>query len=553
MLRSIDLMVISYAGAHVLDPMLPGEQQDRKYLHIHGRKMSYDTEIQPDKSTVIITQRKLKCLDGFFGGQKLWIFHIESIKPNEELSLYLLTYPDDFADIWGPMWKIVPSEDSQDVLRYDLENGSIVRSQTPAGGWEMKTYTDELNCHWISNHDLKIWETHNDSLETLMTSEEADQLVCLLIGASNKIRLVENSEICFCDSSRLKTFLNNRGYLRTAETSKTRRNVDAETFAATVGSGSPGVSFGYSRSTKVIAGKTFKECLLKRWLHEKTRCNPYILLQYRGIEISQCTSHSRRIRLVDLLGTKTMMMWFRTINPIKSSEAGARIEEMLKSDQSQLVECYVKEPAMRETIGDLVGACLDVLSETGCTAESSTALSAFWMFGNEEHLVGYPPKQFKWSGLVQDSDSGCAFVVLEDKCLILSRGRGCQHRSGKPRTSNEQYGSFLETSLIINDQKRLPAGLALCRGNKSDQRAWWSLKDVENGSFRIGDHGSLKVIKPISDRHLLVRWSDERSFVSGSRALAARILSSDPAKFHREFISIAADPNFAPIPIFVVS
>jgi hypothetical protein len=189
---------------------------------------------------------------------------------------------------------------------------------------------------------------------------------------------------------------------------------------------------------------------------------------------------------------------------------------------------------MRESIGDLVGACLNVLFETGSTTESATALSAFWMFANDEHLIGYPPKRFEWSGLVQDSDSSCAFVVLEEKCLIFSLGRGCQYPSGNSQRS-EQFGSLFETRLIINDQLKLPEGLVLRRRSKP---ARWSVRYVEKGSFRIGDHGSLKVTRPISDRHLLLRWSNEFSLVSSGRALAARVLSSEPAKFHLECMII---------------
>jgi hypothetical protein len=542
--RSLDLMIISYAGAHALEPMLPGEQRDWRYLHINGRKISYDTEIQANKGAVILARRKPKCLDGFFGCQKLWVFHSDN-NPNDQLSLYISAGPDEFADIWGPMWEVSTARDSAAVLRYDLEKGSIVPSQTPPGGWDVRLLPHEVPCHWMSNHDLRIWEMDNAPHEppTILKNRR------LVIGGSHQIHLIENTKVCHHDSARLKTDLSNSGYLRTPGTSKARRKTDAETFSATVGSGSPGVVFGYSRSTKIIAGRSWKESLLKRWIHEKTTRNPYTLLQYRGIEISQCTSHSRRIRLVDVLGTKTMMRWLSTINPVTISEAAVRIDQMLRSCPTQLVECYINDPAMRENIGDLVGACLNVLFETGCTAESATALSAFWMFANDEHLIGYPPKRFEWSGLVQDTDSSCAFVVLEEKCLIFCLGRGCQYPSGNSQRS-DQFGSLFETRLIINDQIKLPEGLVLLRRNKS---ARWSVRYIEKGSFRIGDHGSLKVTKPMSDRHLLLRWSNEFSLISSGRGLAARILSSEPAKFHREYISVDAERNLAPICIFVAS
>lgn len=443
------------------------------------------------------------------------------------------------------MWEISTSKDSKAVLRYDLEKGSIVPSQTPPGGWDIRLYTHDVPCHWISNHDLRIWEMDNASheLPTILKNST------LVIGGSHQIRLIENTNICHHDAARLKTNLSNSGYLRTPGTSKAHRKTDAETFSATVGSGSPGVVFGYSRSTKIIAGRSWKESLLKRWIHEKTTRNPHTLLQYRGIEISQCTSHSRRIRLVDVLGTKTMMRWFSAISAVKIPEAAVRIDQMLRSNPAQLVECYINEPAMRENIGDLVGACLNVLFETGCTAESATALSAFWMFANDEHLIEYPRKKFEWSGLVHDTDHSCAFFVLEEKCLIFCRGRGCQYPSGNSQRSN-QIGSVFETLLIINDQIKLPEGLVLRRRDKSVR---WSVRYVEKGSFRIGNHGSLKIIKSMSDRHLLLRWSNEFSFISRGRGLATRVLSSEPAKFHREIISVHADRNLAPIRIFVTS
>jgi hypothetical protein len=542
-LRALDLMIISYAGAHTLEPMLPGEQQDWRYLHINGRNISYDTENHTNEGSIIATRRKPKCLDGFFSGQKLWVFHT-GYQPNDQVSLYISAYKKVFADIWGPMWEISTSRNPEAVLRYDLEKGSIVPSQTPPGGWDIVLYTYEIPCHWISNHDLSIWEAANAAREPPTMNKNWS----LVIGGSHQIRLIENIKLCHCDSARLKTDFSNSGYLRTPGTSEARRKTDAETFSATIGSGAPGVVFGYSRSTKIIAGRSWKESLLKRWTHEKTTRNPHTLMQYRGIEISHCTSHSRRIRLVDVLGTKTMSRWLSTINPVKIPEAAVRIDQMLRSSPAQLVECYINEPAMREDIGDLVGACLNILFETGCTAESATMLSAFWMFANDEFLIKYPPNQFEWSGLVQDSDSNCAFVVLEEKCLIFSLGRGCQYPSSDSQGSN-QFDPIFETRLIINDQIKLPEGLVLHRSSKSSR---WKVGHIKKGYFRIGDNGSLKVTSPISNRHLLLRWSNELPFISSGRSLATRILSSEPAKFHREYISDDADRNLAPVRIFVI-
>lgn len=213
-LRTLDLIILSYAGAHIGDfDDSPSRVGPRREFFKIAASNNFQKRMPcvAQKGSVTLARRMLKCLSGFFANQKAWVFHEETVDPRSNTSLLLSTTPDDFADIWGPMWRIKDPETPFGILRYDLENGSIIPSELKQGSHDTDVVVDveESLCHWVSDSDLRESEASSSSCH-LSTSISNPRL---LIGAKKKIRLKENEEKCDCNAAKITKQLRNADYL----------------------------------------------------------------------------------------------------------------------------------------------------------------------------------------------------------------------------------------------------------------------------------------------------------------------------------------------------
>lgn len=463
MLRTLDLMVISYAGAHVLDPMLPGEGEKWKCLYVNGRETPNDTEtIFRFSHDTTFGRRKLKCLDGYFGGQELWICHDLRNYPEDGLfSVY--AHPETFSDIWGPMYQIAPSGGSEEILRYDLENGSIIPTRDMPDEPRARQLPNMIHCHWISHHDLmkedpKIYGRLRISkgpippdYALLIGADEGDPIPCGCDG----------DDQCGCHSTRLWKTLNDKRYLDKLGVYEASWTKDTKSVSVNAGIQHAPASavIGLSQTSKRIPGRTEREATMKRWQHGEDGRNPYIMFRYQGIEISQCSYHSRRVRLIDLLGTQTMRQWWNIYKSEIAETANERkkIAKMLELNPLDLVECYQEEAdndeaddqnkRMRECIRKLFGRFFEVLNDTGQPVDSKT-LSALWWCESEGRLVKFPPGEFGWSRLGRDS-----YVVLEQRCLIFKHAQMWYHPKRGTLPSQKVGPLLFQSSLVINEEK----------------------------------------------------------------------------------------------------
>jgi hypothetical protein len=551
-LRVLDLIVLSYSRAHISPPENSADATSslRSFFKISGPQVySMSNPCQPQKGAITLARRTLRCLNGFLDNQQVWVFHGEQIDPRKKRPLFLSASPEDFADIWGPMWKMTNPGDASSILRYDLEHGSII-PLTPSresNDFAADLAIDEELCHWVSDNELRGM---GDVDDIMIISKPR-----LLIGAKRKMRLDENDEDCYCDASCITRELRNSCLLRPVGTAMPRRRVDAEAVTGALGGGITGVQVTYSMTTKVEPGRTFKESLIKRWSHDQQRRNPHVLLKHIAVEMSFCTHNSRRIRLIDLLGTRTILRLIDAIDPIKDQECNAAIKEILNNDPEKLIDSYIEKPEWREDIAGLVSSCLETLCDTGIKRETTERISLFWMYHHEEYIVTLPRSSHRWGGFIQDSVKSCAFVVLEEKCLVIEVGRGCQHVSkrGKGRAA-DKCEPLLESALVVNERLDQPAGLKLMKKGKTKDLSCWDVGKLKRGSiFQMGDLGGLEVIMPLSRTRLLVKWFPKNPFKAGFRELLARIVGKDPELHHMEYDGevITGDP--LPISIFVVA
>jgi len=556
-LRTLDLITLTYASAHVADlddsPSRFGQKRD--FFKIAGRKIYRGRRpCQPQMGAITLARRKLRCLNRFFSGQKVWVFHEATVDPRSNTRLLLSATPEDFADIWGPMWKIKDHEKPSGILRYDLENGSIISSEQSEdiNGYDISLQANEQLCHWLSDSGLRKNELYVSTSNTLYISKPR-----LLVGTKKTVRLRTNKEQCHCTAAGVTKQLRNAGLLRPAGTSRDRKCIDAELVGGQLNGVVIPVSVNYAASIKTTAGRTFKESLIKRWTLERHKRNPFILLQYRAAEMSYCTENSRMIRLLDLLTTTTMSRLIDDLNPVSNIECKEAVKEALEVEPEKIIDLYLEHPEWRDEIGNLVICCLDTLVDTGTTRAMGDPLSVFWMYDHEEYILRYPSRRHRWSGFIKDGDESGTFVVLEEKCLIFKFGQGCRHPPKDARPFSEDTvtdESVFETAIFINDLLDPPAGLKLVKSEIREEPPHWNVKKVAPGSkFPMGSQGILEVIQALPKSTLLVKFIPNNPIKYGVKRFIKSVTDKESALHHFGLGMNNLKGDCPPITVFVVA
>lgn len=561
-LRTLDLIILTYAGAHVadLDDSPSRFGQKRYFFKIAGRKAYRGRRpCPPQIGAITLARRTLRCLDGFFPARKVWVFHEESVNPRSNARLLLSATPEDFADIWGPMWKIKDHENPSGILRYDLENGSIVSSELNRGVNEVgiALEADEDLCHWLSDFDFRRSEPSQSIPSTTFLSKPK-----LLIGAK-RVRLKVNKEKCECTPAGITKQLRNADLLRPSGTSRDRRRIDAETVNIGMSGGITPFQVNYAFTTKTDVGRTFKESLIKRWTLQNHKRNAYVLLKYQAVEMSFCTQNSRRIRLIDLLITQPLSNLIKDIDPIEDVRCKEAVEEALQSEPEKIINLYFEHSEWRKDIGNLVICCLETLLDTGTTKAMGEPLSLFWMHDHEEYIVRYPSRTFRWSGFIRDLDNSSSFVVLEEKCLVFKLGRGCQHpakelKAASQQAATEDCGPVFQTAILINDLLSLPPGLKLVKSETAEgapeEPPHWKVRKLAPGSmFPMGDQGTLEVIKPLPNSTLLAKSIPKNPIKAAVKDFIANFADKRSALHHFEVVTDTLEGDYSPIGVFIIA
>ena len=232
----LDLAVVSYCGAHI-------ERFDEKFLAENLDFAKITTAWTYDRTCVegiMLRRRQLRCLDGFLGGQRVWVLQSQALW-NDHQDLYLSSDIDQLADIWGPLWSVKSSQDSDDILRYDAGPGSILPCAT---GKNMPPLANgEVLCHWFRHDD----EPDDVPTGRLLSSSR------LLIGASTiveqKTSQLKENELCKNHRSTVLQQLRQANCVEELGTRRPTTYVAENQVMAQVGA--YGVALGGSRVYKV--------------------------------------------------------------------------------------------------------------------------------------------------------------------------------------------------------------------------------------------------------------------------------------------------------------
>lgn len=553
-LRVLDLILVSHACSHMGDLvslMSKHTSTARKFQISSKSCIMIDLSVPSEPSSISFSRRTLKCLSGFLCGKQVWVFHGPNTDPMDSDKLFLSTNPDAFADVWGPMWKITNSGKPTEVLRYDLDHGSVVPFSLISRSVDhsVRVEQNEVLCHWIPNSELEQFEKD-------LASTPPPKIIHprLLIGACRH-SVTPNTETCYCNLTDVNNRFVSNGFRRIVGSSPIKWITDSKTMGTTAGgAGVGGPTFQYSHTMKKD-GTPFKEALLKRWKNTPPEWRPWETLLMRvGLQVSVCTCNSRRVRIVDLLAGETMKK-FMAIN---ASDAGApwreSFEEMLRTDPGSLATFQIQNPSGRKAIEQYVTLCLENLMNTGIRSRAHGPFVALWVHDGQLWEIAFPSRYYGWTGFVEDSDSSCSFVVLE-KCLVNEYGLGCCHpREGVRQEDIQRFRNntppVLETFLTISERAELPDGL--CMRQRGNGMQYWSVGDLRDRThcLKLGKRGKLEGESFRSKRYgrhskkvLTGKWSSEGPLAASTRVLSALFTTPE---IHTEHSSYSMDSQFSP-------
>ena len=538
--NTLDLAVASYVGAHL-------DRFDEKYL---GEDVAVIDVLGPfallRKSqipSIKLRRCQLQCLDTFHKSQHVWVFSSSDWEPRARL--LLSTKIEEFADIWGPLWKVVNPKPPNLYSRYAVGNGYIYK-------WKPHEPTtslleNETLCHWIANCTIECNPQDSSSTEQLDFPDRIDEGFdgneTLLVGAvaAGSERLVSNGS-CTLDYSRIRPVLCENGSVRMLGVVEQQTYQDSETYQLQVGHS--GISASASRQYK-RRGQFLKQALVELWTTTRELRGPGLLQDYYGIEISLCTQNAQRVQLGRILGFDSMRQHLGSF-PWTSEKAKQEFFDALRrfrEDSNALQQFWDMHPLYREDFGQAVRVCLEALEKTGINHRGQLGVFISSNVTARPELITIKPETHSWIGLLKDSEDSCSMTVIGDECLEFRHEDGAKcHEPGR---------SVLRTALVINRRDK-PSGIKRKTYNGEIAGNWrrrWSIRDMDIGlELKLGTHGILRVQSHLPDATLLMDWR-------GSDIITRMKMYFDKGKPHREWLEdIQQDKrDFRPVPLFVMA
>jgi hypothetical protein len=256
--------------------------------------------------------------------------------------------------------------------------------------------------------------------------------------------------------------------------------------------------------------------------------------------MSYCSLNARRTTLFNLLRTKDMMKYLRTL-AWEDDECVMRVLEILQNETTQdLRQLYLRCHEWRKDIRKLILHALCILAK--CTVDESThELSIPWISENADCSVTFYKSDISWTGFLQDTRDSSTFGLLSNKCLSFKQpgGRICGQHSGSP---------VLQTSLRVN--KSMAENFMHLKQYGSGEY-YWSIAAIRKKlRFPLGSQGNLTVVCLVGKRAaLLMEWSSEAE----TKTFVKRALRWNGGKHHQEFIRANWNAKDRPIHIFIMA
>jgi hypothetical protein len=519
-LQIMDVALTTHMSAHVCQDQSTLLQSTRSELRLPLNGL------EPlDRPVLVFEQRKLACLSGLTGSRTVWVFHTSDQTVEEPL--YLSASVEEFALVWGPVWKAALGKDESTFKQYNVGGGSIIPWKYEDGVHPPLKDNERL-CHWMRLEDddrAADWSDSTDGSEQILADERPDIVVGekafmgserLLVGARRSPKLMWSS--CECSIQDFKETMKGSHRLHPLRSRGLFRYVDARAAGVTVGS--HGVQLTGTATWKTDKGQTMKEGFLEEWENNPQSWDPRDLEDFRGILVSFCTMNARRVRLVELLATDSLLLlidrvhWsdMYSLDGVTRSERKRSFVEALESNNPfALRELWEARPGWRKDMGNALLTCVRALVKTGYDEERNV-FNVLWAPKQEKKLMRLElyPREHSWIEMLKDTEDSMTMAVLIEDSL----GMGRKHRHGRSCGHLDRL-SILETAINVNRRIR-EAGLTETSANRlKDPPPWrwadrrwqkvWNVRNVpENTQLWISPTSRLKVVRRLTNSHLLL-------------------------------------------------
>ena len=540
---TVDLAVTSYSGAHVsrFDQEYLGE--DIAVIDVLGPFPSLNESQIP---LIKLSRCQLQCLDAFHNSQPVWVFSSNDWKPRGHL--FLATKVEDFADIWGPLWRVIDPQVPNLCARYAVGNGCIYKWNPQKATPRLLEY--ETLCHWISNPTIEARSdcyayprqpVFPDIVDGGFNGNET-----LLIGAvaAGCERLTLKKD-CNFNLEKERSALDHDGRVQMLGTVKEHTYKDSETYQLQAGHG--GLSASASKQYKRW-GQSLKQAFVELWTTTPELRDPRLLQDFYGLEVSLCTQNAQRIQLGRILGLGSMCQYLRTFTWTTDCAKKAYFDALkgFREDDDALQKTWERHDQYQEDFGRAVLVCLKALEKTGINHKGQLSALLSSEITARPELIAMESKEHSWIGLLKDSENSCCMAVIGDDCLEFKNNLGS--------TCGRTGCSVLRTALMINGRNK-PRGV--CKKHAYTHEAtdgWtsrWSVRNMEiNSDVRLGKHGTLRLLSHLPEGTLLVDWrASAPPFITAMKSLI------DKERPHREYSeNIRKEARHTrPIPLFVMS
>ena len=587
-LERVDLAILSYESAHMAMASLPGS---------FGSLEEHTSVIAPRFQPLHLPERSipsyimrlpLQCLAPLVDHRNVWVFCDE--RQSVTGRYYLSTEINTFADVWGPVWKVPHNLDPNMIAKYNVGAGSIV--PWPKGSVPHPPLAENQRlCHWTSNVDLHdndeessvsssklsnakeysvttglkaLGSTFNGSIEERLDVNTQERPFrgseTLLIGVKADTQLTWRT--CDCHPDTLKRYLKEAGRLSHMLASKSYCYIDSQQASLVIGS--HGIQTGRSVTYKTVKEDPLKIGLLTMWENQPGSRDPREFENFWGVAVSLCTMNARRVRLVELLGEKSVLSLLKH-HPWsdQDAEGGSQrrrrfFKAVRSSDPRALGDLWDQNPPWRKDLGDALLLCLRVLAKTG-----------YDQHRQEFNMLWLPPGCHGPRRVTLRSADQAWTKVLKDNTYSMTVAAIIDDKLGDKPACNRQTSqwfrqpSVLETAICFN-RKVWPIP-NLCKATRDVERydrisrldgtSWEKMWDVssmsKNELLWIGPEERLYVVKHLSKWHLLVGVDTVK------RAIIRNMLgirSSERLISHWEYTDEGAESaDIRPLPVHITS
>ncbi|KAF4625997.1 hypothetical protein G7Y89_g12163 [Cudoniella acicularis] len=429
-----------------------------------------------------------------------------------ESPLYFSTRIEEFADIWGPVWRVNEDTDKNLVRHYDVLNGCIVPWPYDAE-IHPKLAKDERLCHWIPKQSpweilTQVSPEDNTRILSHTSLPALKENIRLLIGAHRHRRRRPPMiwDKCQCSTQVFEEGL--RGINRLQQLGANGSYIYVDSRAVSAVGGSHGLTLGGNMTIKRAEGVSFKSVFVESWEKNPKGRNPYLLANRWAVAISLCTLNAERISVYQLLKTPSMSRFIARFRWSDNDRKDRFLNILETGSLDTLCDLWAQNLEWQDELGNVLLNCFQALSFTGydCNRKEFAAL---WVSPQPTNSV-FPkrvllmPSEHSWTKFLRDSEVSFTVAVIVEECLrVRFWGQRCGDSKGV---------SALHTSICINDEidpfKQLVKREAHAQEKQKCGWDWtWDVSGLKIGAcFPLGTNGRLRTIEVLTSSRLLLEW-----------------------------------------------